>query len=148
MKDSTSSIKASILATISYLDKAEELANKETSILLTDDSFIKNINSQTRDKNAPTNVLSFPNMEYYKGHLVNPDNSGLFGEMIFAYETIEREASEQGKDFNSHLSHLVVHSTLHLFGFDHMKDVDAEEMENLEIKILQNLQILNPYIEK
>ncbi len=113
---------------------------------MTNDKFIQDINMQTRAKNSPTNVLSFPHMEYDKSKLVEKSYSDVFGEMILAYETIKKEAEDQNKNFLDHLSHLTVHSVLHLLGYDHINDIEAEEMESIELEILEKLNIKNPYI--
>lgn len=76
------------------------------------------------------------------------ENNCVLGCTAFAYETIDRESKEQGKIFDDHMKHLVVHSVLHLLGYDHVENRDAKKMEDLEIKILQTLGINNPYQEK
>ena len=105
----------------------------EITVVLADDAFVKNLNRDFRGKNKPTNVLSFPG----DGHL---------GDIVLAFETIEREASEQGKSFKAHAQHLLVHGTLHLLGHDHMKDEEARHMEETEVKILKKLGVANPYL--
>lgn len=110
-------------------------AGKALAVVLTDDAEIRGLNREFRDKDAPTNVLSFEQE-------LNDDE---WGDIIMAHETIAREANEQGKSFASHLTHLLVHGTLHLLGYDHMDEDEAEEMESLEIEILAKLGIDNPY---
>ncbi|NBX02785.1 MAG: rRNA maturation RNase YbeY [Alphaproteobacteria bacterium] len=105
---------------------------REITVVLADDAFVKNLNRDFRGKDKPTNVLSFPG----DGHL---------GDIVLAFETIEREAKEQQKTFKAHVQHLLVHGTLHLLGHDHIKDAEAEKMEALEIKILKELGVANPY---
>jgi probable rRNA maturation factor len=107
----------------------------EVSIVLTDDTNIQTLNRDYRGKDKPTNVLSFP----------QDDAPGMLGDIVLAHETILREAEEQDKDFDSHLKHLVVHGCLHLLGYDHENDEDAEEMEALEVAILQKIGVKNPY---
>ena len=107
---------------------------KAVAVVLTDDVSIQELNHDFRQKDKPTNVLSFPSDE--------PDE---WGDIIFAHETITREATEQNKHFDSHLSHLLVHGMLHLLGYDHIEEADAREMESLEIEILEQLAIENPY---
>ncbi len=107
----------------------------ELTIVLTDDALIRELNKTYRGKNKPTNVLSFPSGE--KQYL---------GDIILAFETIKREAAEQGKSFEHHAMHMLVHGTLHLLGYDHENESDAETMERLEIKILKKLGITNPYL--
>lgn len=113
----------------------------ELSIVLADDAFVQNLNKTWRGKDQPTNVLSFPAGEATAGidHL---------GDIVLASETISREAQEQGKKPDDHLTHLVVHGMLHLLGYDHEDDDEAEEMEALERRILAGLGIADPYAEK
>ena len=117
------------------LDGAGYTHNAELSLVLANDSFIRNLNKTYRDKDKPTNVLSFPqDME-----------NGLLGDVVMALETLQQEAQEQDKSFHDHVMHMVVHGTLHLLGYDHETDPEAEEMEALEIKILEDMGIKNPY---
>lgn len=105
-------------------------------ILLTDDASVAELNIRFRDKAGPTNVLSFP----------APDNpEGLLGDIALAYGVCTREALEQGKPLAHHLQHLVTHGVLHLLGYDHLVDDEAEEMEALERRILAGLDIPDPY---
>lgn len=112
--------------------------NFEIAVVLADDDFVKNLNSQYRGKNKPTNVLSFPDESF--------EESGNLGDIILSIETIEKEAKEQGKTFRGHATHLLIHGFLHLIGYDHTHDKQAENMEKLEIKILRKLGISNPYL--
>ncbi|MDB5507148.1 MAG: rRNA maturation factor [Devosia sp.] len=113
----------------------------ELSILLTDDAEQQELNRQYRDKDTPTNVLSFPQIEPF-GPVV-----GLIGDISLARETLEREAAEQGIAFNDHFTHLVVHGFLHVLGYDHLSDEEALVMERLETQILQTLDIADPYAD-
>ena len=108
----------------------------EVAVVLADDAFVQNLNREYRGKNQPTNVLSFPN------------SSPNLGDIILALETVQREAKEQEKTFRDHTIHLLVHGFLHLLGYDHLQEKDAEKMERKEIKILKNLCITNPYTLK
>lgn len=103
----------------------------EISVLLTDDSHIATLNNKYRDKNKPTNTLSFPVCQEYN------EGKVLLGDIILSFETIKKEATEQEKDFKEYLSHLFVHSLLHLLGYDHEVEKDMVEMEDLEDLILE-----------
>ena len=106
------------------------------AILLTDDATVHALNARFRDKDAPTNVLSFPAPE-------NPENH--LGDVALAYGVCAREAEEQGKTLSAHLQHLVAHGVLHLVGFDHDTDEEAETMEAREREILAGLGVADPY---
>lgn len=114
--------------------------NSEVSLLFTDDDAIRKLNGQWRDKDKPTNVLSFPGSDP-----VDDVYGPLLGDIVFGFETIEREARDMGVDFSDHLSHLTVHGLLHLFDYDHQTDEEAELMEGLEKTILASLGIDDPY---
>ena len=113
----------------------------EVSLLFTDDAAIQSINAQWRGKNKPTNVLSFPSIALKPGMAPGP----LLGDIVFGFETVAREAAEEGKPFEHHLSHLTAHGLLHLFGYDHETDAEADDMEALERRILARLAIPDPY---
>lgn len=119
--------------------------NIEISILLTNDQSIKELNSNYRYKDKPTNVLSFPQEALVAGKYKGINKNLALGDIIFAIETIQSEAAEQNKPTEHHLTHLAIHGTLHLLGFDHENDADAEIMEALEIKILSDMGIPSPY---
>lgn len=110
----------------------------ELSLLLCDDEFIAELNAKWRGRNAPTNVLSFP-----AGGA--PSETPILGDIIIAFETTAREAAEEGKPLADHFAHLVVHGLLHLIGYDHETDAEAEEMEALERDILAALGVEDPY---
>jgi probable rRNA maturation factor len=113
----------------------------EVSLLFTDDTTIQGINKQWRGKDKPTNVLSFPAFPLRPGMAPKP----LLGDIVLAFETVQREALGEQKSFDHHLTHLTIHGLLHLFGYDHETDADAEVMEGLERKILSALAIPDPY---
>lgn len=114
-----------------------EPTDAEVSILLCDDPEIRRLNAQWRGKDSATNVLSFPAAAVQaETHL---------GDIAIAYETVKKEAADEGKAFLDHLSHLTVHGFLHLLGFDHETDGEAKEMEDMEREILGRLGIADPY---
>lgn len=115
----------------------------ELSIVLADDGLIHALNRQWRGQDKPTNVLSFPAND---GDLP-ADAPRLLGDVVLAFETVAAEAELQGKPLSHHLHHLVVHGVLHLLGFDHKADAEAEAMETLEIAVLARLGVPDPYRE-
>jgi len=123
----------------------------EMSLVLADDALVQTLNRDYRDKDRPTNVLSFAlldDAEDTDGGLAGDAGMPiLIGDVILAYETVLREAGEQGKSFEDHLTHLVIHGVLHLLGYDHESDPDADRMERLETSILARLGIADPYAE-
>lgn len=106
------------------------------TILLTDDETVRDLNDRFRGKDTATNVLSFPAPE-------NPENH--LGDIALAYGVCAREAIEQGKTLAAHLQHLTVHGVLHLLGYDHMSEDEAEAMEGLERVVLAGLGVSDPY---
>ncbi len=120
----------------------------EISLVFTGDAEIQTLNKDYRKRDKPTNVLSFPDTPLDQTELTNAmlmEEPLLLGDIVMARETLIREAAEQNKSIRDHLTHLLVHGVLHLAGFDHMEENEAEKMENLEIMILQSLNISNPY---
>jgi probable rRNA maturation factor len=113
----------------------------EISLVFTDDAAIREINAEWRSKDMPTNVLSFPAFPLEPGGMPGP----MLGDIVIARETVEREALELEKSFDDHLTHLLVHGFLHLFGYDHIETEEAEEMESLETRILAVLGLTDPY---
>jgi probable rRNA maturation factor len=114
-------------------------ADGEVSVLLADDAMVRTLNRDFRGFDKPTNVLSFP---------AGPQAAGmprLLGDIAVAYETLVREAADEGKPVLHHLAHLAVHGFLHLMGYDHETDSEAEAMEALEREILSALRIPDPY---
>jgi len=113
----------------------------ELGVLFTDDDSIAALNGQWRDKDKPTNVLSFPSgMPSAAGQL-----PPLLGDIVLASQTINAEAALDAKPFEHHLSHLIVHGLLHLLGHDHEDDAEADAMEALERRVLARLAIPDPY---
>ncbi len=119
---------------INYVLQYEKIDNYEISIIFMSDKAIQKLNSQYRENNKPTNVLSFI-------YNIEP----LCGDIILAYGTIVRESQEQGKSFQAHLTHLIIHGVLHLLGYDHETNEEALIMEELEKKLLGYFNIPNPY---
>jgi len=115
----------------------------EVSILLTDDSEIARLNRDWRGIDKPTNVLSFPASSHRASQ-----GEKLLGDIVIAYETLEREARDESRDFLHHLAHLAVHGFLHLIGFDHETNAQAEEMEGLESSIMMRLNMPDPYVAR
>jgi probable rRNA maturation factor len=136
-------------AALAALDAAvPALGDSELSIVLGDDAVLQELNRRWRDKDSPTNVLSFPAQDFAAALPATPPGEALpLGDVVLAYETISREAAEQGKTFADHLAHLVVHGVLHLVGFDHEAAAEAERMEALERIVLSGIGIADPYRE-
>jgi probable rRNA maturation factor len=112
----------------------------ELCVHLADDAHIRALNSQWRGLDKPTNVLSFP--------AADPARLGearLLGDIVLAYETVAREAEDEGKPLADHYRHLVVHGFLHLLGFDHETEAEAQAMEAMETRILARLGVADPY---
>lgn len=115
----------------------------EACIALTDDAAMRRLNGQFRSKDKPTNVLSFPAAASPGA----PAGSRQIGDIALGYETVVREAGELDIPPLDHIRHLVIHGLLHLMGFDHETDDDAEAMEALEIELLASIGLPNPYEE-
>lgn len=117
------------------------MTSAELTIRLVDEEEITTLNTTYRHKNKPTNVLSFP--------FDMPDNVEmdlpLLGDIVICSAVVDQEAKEQNKPTEAHWAHMVVHGTLHLLGYDHENDADADIMETQEINILQSLGFQNPY---
>ena len=125
------------------LDHAGTDKNVEIGVLFANDEEAARLNAQWRRKDYAPNILSFPAPEM---HDVPEGEPRPLGDLILASGTVAREAEEQGKPLTSHLTHLIVHGTLHLLGFDHLEEADAERMEAAEIAILAGLGVPDPYL--
>lgn len=110
----------------------------EVSIVLCDDSFIADLNRRWRGIDRPTNVLAFPSG-------ADPATAPVLGDIVIAFETAAREAAAAEISLRDHVAHLMAHGFLHLVGYDHVDAGEAEEMEDLEVRILAMLGIANPY---
>ncbi|HEX8838919.1 MAG TPA: rRNA maturation RNase YbeY [Sphingomicrobium sp.] len=120
----------------------------ELSVRLTSNDEVRALNAQWRGKDKPTNVLSFPMLEedeLQQANVAGPEL--LLGDIILARGVCEQEADDKGIKFEDHATHLMVHGTLHLLGYDHHEDDEAADMEAREIRALRRLGIANPYEE-
>jgi probable rRNA maturation factor len=143
--DAEAAIQRAIAAAAQMTDAGEGEA--ELAVMLTDDAGIRTLNLNWRGIDKPTNVLSFPALPPTGAG--GPDDAPrMLGDIAIAYETTRREADDEQKPFDHHLSHLAVHGFLHLMGYDHEKDDDAEAMETLEQEILAQLGIPDPYADR
>ncbi len=126
-----------------WVDAALEGFNHDTEIVvrIVDEQESADLNEQYRHKPGPTNILSFP-VEVPEGIELN-----LLGDLVICAPVLEKEALEQHKSLTDHWAHIVVHGVLHLLGYDHLDDDEAELMENKEITILNKLNIKNPYLQ-
>jgi len=118
---------------------SERYDHAELSMRIVDEEEMKDLNNQFREQDKPTNVLSFP------AELPEGPDIPLLGDIAICAPIVEREAGEQNKPITSHYAHMAVHGSLHLAGYDHIDDQEAEEMEALEITILRQLGFENPY---
>ena len=122
----------------------DDTADAELAVMLTDDTGIRTLNNNWRHIDKPTNVLSFPALQP-EGAPRPGDAPRMLGDIAIAYQTTRREADDEGKPFDHHLSHLAVHGFLHLIGYDHETDAEADAMEDLERRILSRLGIPDRY---
>ena len=121
----------------------------EISIRLTTDAEVQTLNSQYRHKDKPTNVLSFPMVQADLLDTIDQnsdDGEVLLGDIVLAHGVCAAEAEERGISIEQHATHLIVHGTLHLLGYDHMEDHEAEAMESIETDALASLGLEDPYL--
>ena len=127
----------------------QQLDNKEMTVRIVDDAEIQQLNQQYRGKDTATNVLSFP---FEMPELVLPEGiemdesiSNFLGDIVISAQVVKQESKQQNKLLKHHWAHILIHGTLHLLGYDHIEEQEAEEMESIEITILQKLAIDDPY---
>jgi probable rRNA maturation factor len=135
LPDAEARVRTAALAALGGVGDADQVGD-DIVVLLTDDETVRDLNARFRDRDRPTNVLSFPAAETARPHL---------GDLVLAYGVCAGEAEAQGKALADHLSHLVVHGVLHLLGRDHEIEAEAEAMEAVEREILSGLGIADPY---
>ena len=136
------------VAAASVAQACPGLFEAEISFVFVDDKTQRDLNHTWRDQDRPTNVLSFPAQETVPGVVPQPEFPGIplsLGDISLAFETIRDEAVAQRKSFSDHVTHLTIHGVLHLLGYDHGSDAEADVMESLEIRILAGLGIADPY---
>jgi probable rRNA maturation factor len=127
----------------------QNITEKEMTVRIVDEAEIQQLNQQYRGKDKTTNVLSFP---FEMPELILPDSvdmdesmSDFLGDIVICAQVVSQESKEQNKLLSDHWAHMLIHGTLHLLGYDHIEEQDAEEMESIEIAILQKLAIDDPY---
>ena len=119
---------------------------REISVLLTDDKFMTGLNRDYRNKDQPTNVLSFSN--FGKGielPELPEEETLIYGDVVVAFETVQNEAESEGKTLEGQLCHMIIHGVLHLLGYDHIEDLEAEKMEAMEVQMLGSLGFDDPH---
>ncbi|HYU95233.1 MAG TPA: rRNA maturation RNase YbeY [Sphingomicrobium sp.] len=134
------------IAESAFPDLADSDRAIEMSVTLTGDEAVRALNAKWRGKDKPTNVLSFPmadDLDFERSNVAGPEL--LLGDIILAHGVCAAEAAEKGVSFEQHATHLLVHGTLHLLGYDHQEDAQASDMEAREVKALARLGIANPY---
>ena len=120
-------------------------AEAELCVTLADNARVHELNREWRGKDKPTNVLSFALLDGEEPEEWQSQPIRALGDIILARETVQSEAAEKGITLVSHATHLIMHGILHLLGYDHISESDAEEMERLEIRLLADLGIADPY---
>lgn len=130
-----------------FANLIDKKVSVEVAVKLSDDAEVQSLNANYRGKDKPTNVLSFPMVQpdLLQSLENSDDGEALLGDIILARETCAAEAAEKDISLHQHATHLMVHGTLHLLGYDHENEADAERMEDLEVKALASLGLPNPY---
>jgi len=134
------------IAESNYPELVDSERPVEISVTLTGDEQVRELNAHWRGKDKPTNVLSFPmadEMDFSRQTIAGPEL--LLGDIILAHGVCEAEATDKGVTFEQHATHLLVHGTLHLLGYDHHDDAQAADMEAREVRALARLGVPNPY---
>jgi probable rRNA maturation factor len=134
------------IAESAYPDLSDSERTIEISVTLTGDEQVRALNAKWRGKDKPTNVLSFPMAdELDLSRAIVAERELLLGDIVLARGVCQREADEKGVSFHEHATHLLIHGTLHLLGYDHEREDDAADMEAREVRALKRLGIANPY---
>jgi probable rRNA maturation factor len=134
------------IAESAFPDLIESDRAVELSVTLTSDEHVRELNAKWRNRDKPTNVLSFPMADELDLGRANVSGMELLlGDIVLAHGVCESEAAEKGVPLEQHATHLMVHGTLHLLGYDHHKDSEAADMEAREVRALERLGIANPY---
>jgi len=134
------------IAESAFPELAESERSVEISVTLTSDEHVRELNAKWRNKDKPTNVLSFPMADELDLNRTNVSEIQLLlGDIVLAQGVCESEAAEKGIPLEQHATHLMIHGTLHLLGYDHHDDSEATDMEAREVRALQRLGIANPY---
>ena len=133
-----------VIKTLSFINLS---ANISIAIILADNDFIHYLNQKFANKDKATNVLTFPNLLFEEGNLRIDDQNEEFdlGDILFSYDKIMEESINQNKQFRHHFIHLIIHGILHIFGFDHQTKEQANRMEDIEINMLKDLGINDPF---
>lgn len=126
-------------ASIAIQDSENKQVEYEVTIRMVDEAESQSLNSEYRNKDKPTNVLSFPFEAPAQIEL------NLLGDLVICAPVVKRESEEQDKSEIAHWAHMVIHGMLHLQGYDHIEEQEAETMENIEIALLKQLGYANPY---
>ena len=133
------SLEEKLNTAISYIFNEEGIIDGSINLKILTDENMKELNKRFRNKNTATNVLSFSNED------ISKSITGNLGDIAISYEFVKRESKELKKNFDDHMIHMLIHGVYHILGFDHENDEMADIMEIKEIKLLNKLQIKNPY---
>lgn len=136
-----------IETTIVYALDQQNVDSGNVAVCIVDENSMQAINNEYRGKNKPTNILSFP-FETPEGLPDDALEIDFLGDLVICPQVLSNEATMQKKSLDAHWKHILIHGILHLLGYDHIEDDEAEIMENLEISLLSQLSIDNPYLER